>query len=283
MKVVKILLIAAAILLAAFAIAPKIVGAQVQPTTLELAEVCQPLYSDHVELHWVVKNPPAKIEDEGTVAYLYGEEFRVVDYEHPFDNKFFYPDWRYDPDAQEIEISGGQVTLTHQGGQRLTVIFTHPGTYAVTRCSVELANSLGICQRDENNDLYIQFYWETEGEVSQYHIYRSRNGDDLGEELPGQPIVYEPGYYLRDTSIEPGTMYFYRVQAVGPDGISRIFSPIVAGPCEEASAVILSSLNAEAAGTQWYTPIMGWLIIGLLIVLAILTWGGFLFDRPQNR
>jgi hypothetical protein len=71
--------------------------------------------------------------------------------------------------------------------------------------------------------------WETSFESDHlgFRLHRGRRREDAGRAISG--LIGPPGPYIfLDAEPTPGIAYFYRLEAVDRDGMSRLFGPVTA-------------------------------------------------------
>lgn len=68
-----------------------------------------------------------------------------------------------------------------------------------------------------SGDAEISLTWEAVSEAEAYNVYRSTSSTNGVEGNPHEESISSESY--TDSSVENGTTYYYRVTAVGSDGV----------------------------------------------------------------
>ncbi len=118
-----------------------------------------------------------------------------------------------------IQVDGTALESTDSQIATVTPRDTFPPT-----APANLVAAAAHCSTPEN--LYVELSWgmNLETDLATYRVYRSEEEGTRGELLPAPPLV--PSY--RDTSVQSGKRYWYRVTAVDRAGNESVASSSVA-------------------------------------------------------
>ncbi|MCX7834832.1 MAG: choice-of-anchor D domain-containing protein [bacterium] len=111
-------------------------------------------------------------------------------------------------------------------------------------------------------DRYVNLYWRTESEVANdyFVLYRSVTPDERGVQIAridGRGTAFSPyEYRYRDSDVQNGTMYFYRIADVDFNGVEYLHPMVVsAQPMGRATGVIPSEYDLTQNYPNPFNPV----------------------------
>jgi hypothetical protein len=100
----------------------------------------------------------------------------------------------------------------------------------------------------EEGSILVRWATALESDLLGFHVHRAAGTGGEPARLTAAPIAPGATYELRDSTVEPGTTYFYRLEVLDRSGGSQLFGPVAAAAEPAGGARFAFALAPSAPG-----------------------------------